>query len=76
MFQEGTPRVSRTGLAFVHRDEAIIPARNNPFLQRNQAAQPMGGKIFNVTFNNHFPEGVNAETVASRTMFQFKTLNL
>lgn len=39
-FQSGTPYVPETGLALIHKGEAIIPADRNPFVGNARASEP------------------------------------
>lgn len=42
-FDTGTPRLKQNTLAFVHKDEAIVPAANNPFNPTASAPVSMPG---------------------------------
>ena len=65
-FASGTPYVASTGLALIHRGEAIIPAANNPFSANATAPMSAGGGATHYnTFTINPPPGSDSREIAA-----------
>ena len=55
-FQDGTPFVPQTGLAMIHKGEAVIPADQNPFVHGGAVGAGGGGGGLTIQINGQFLE--------------------
>jgi hypothetical protein len=73
-YDVGTPFVPSDQIAKIHKGEAVIPARNNPYDKRGQLKES-GQTGNNSTFNNTFINTqVDPNQLASALDFQLRTL--